>query len=136
MSELAKKNIIIHHGKNAKKLREAVNIKQEVIAQELNITQQAVSNLEKRAELDDETIKVYARVLVINEIFIRNMADDSSPESTSNFFDQSSQILNFNPLDKVVELCADKDTLYERMLKDKDKISELLQKIIDKYIKA
>lgn len=136
MSELAKKNIIIHHGKNAKKLREAINIKQEVIAQELNITQQAVSNLEKRAELDDETIKVYARVLDINEIFIRNMADDSSPESTSNFFDQSSQILNFNPLDKVVELCADKDTLYERMLKDKDKISELLQKIIDKYIKA
>lgn len=136
MSELLKRGVMIHQGKNAKKYREAKNVKQEVIAQELNISQQAVSNLEKRAELDDATIKVYSLVLGIDEVFIRNVADDYSIETTSNFFDNSSQILNFNPLDKVVELFSDKDTLYERMLADKEKTSELLQKIIDKYLKV
>ncbi len=84
---------------------------------ELNITQQAVSQLEKRQELDDETIEAYARIVGgIDEYFIRNMPDNSLPEVTSNFFDQSSQILNFNPLDKLVELYSEKDQLYERML--------------------
>lgn len=135
MSELLKRGVMIHQGKNAKKYREAKNVKQEVIAQELNISQQAVSNLEKRAELDDATIKIYSHILDIDEIFIRNVADDCPIETTSNFFDNSSQILNFNPIDKVVELFSDKDTLYERMLADKEKTSELLEKIIDKYLK-
>ena len=67
----------VHQGKNAKRLREAKGIKQEEIAMELEISQQAVSQLEKRQELDDEIIAVYTRVLGIDESFIRNMVDDS-----------------------------------------------------------
>lgn len=105
---------VIHQGKNAKKFRETKGVKQETIAQELEITQQAISQLERRQELDDKTIEVYARIIGIDEFFIRNMPDDSLLENTSNFYDQSSQILNFNPLDKVMELCTDKDELYKQ----------------------
>lgn len=134
----------IHQGRNAKRLREAKGIKQEAIAIELEISQQAVSQLEKRQELDDETIAVYARVLEIDEQFIQNMVDDSLPEGSNYFYDQSSQKrdystqnqnLTFNPLDKVVELCAEKDQLYERMLLEKEKVNNYLEKALDKLSK-
>ena len=134
----------IHQGRNAKRLREAKGIKQEAIAIELEISQQAVSQLEKRQELDDETIAVYARVLEIDEQFIQNMVDDSLPEGSNYFYDQSSknrdystqnQNLTFNPLDKVVELCAEKDQLYERMLLEKEKVNNYLEKALDKLSK-
>src|SRR5690554_2412164 len=93
----------VHHGRNAKRLREDKGIKQEAIAIELEISQQAVSQLEKRQELDDETIAVYARVLEIGEQFIRNMIDDSL-EGSNYFYDHSiqkgdysTQNLTFNP---------------------------------------
>ena len=134
----------IHQGRNAKRLREAKGIKQEAIAIELEISQQAVSQLEKRQELDDETIAVYARVLEIDEQFIQNMVDDSLPEGSNYFYDQSSQKrdystqnqnLTFNPLDKVVELCAEKNQLYERMLLEKEKVNNYLEKALDKLSK-
>ncbi|HBX21577.1 MAG TPA: transcriptional regulator [Porphyromonadaceae bacterium] len=132
----------VHQGKNAKRLREAKGIKQEVIAMELNITQQAVSQLEKRQELDDETIKVYAKVVGIDEQFIRNMTDESLLEGSNYFYDHSiqnknvsTQTLNFNPLDKLVELYSEKDQLYERMLSEKEKVNNYLEKALDKLSK-
>ena len=132
----------VHQGKNAKRFREAKGIKQEAIAIELDITQQAVSQLEKRQELDDEVIKVYAKIVGIDEYFIRNMVDDSLPEGSNYFFDQSSQIsqlssqvLNLNPLDKLMELYSEKDQLYERMLSEKEKVNNYLEKALDKLSK-
>lgn len=131
----------VHQGRNAKRLREAKGVKQEAIAIELEISQQAVSQLEKRQELDDETIAVYARVLEIDEQFIRNMVDDSLGESTY-FYDHSiqnknvnTQSLTFNPLDKLVEVYSEKDQLYERMLLEKEKVNNYLEKALDKLSK-
>lgn len=128
----------VHQGKNAKRLREAKGIKQEEIAMELEISQQAVSQLEKRQELDDETIAVYARVLGIDESFILNMTDDSL--EGSNYFydhsfqnrDNSTQNLTFNPLDKLIEVYSEKDKLYERMILEKEKVNNYLEKALDK----
>lgn len=129
----------VHQGRNAKRFREARLIKQEVIAQELNISQQAVSQIEKRQELEDDIIEVYARVLDVDEFFIRNLADDPS-NGANNFFDNSSQIyshtFNFNPLDKLIELCSEKDKLYERMLQEKEKVNRLLENFLDKFTKT
>lgn len=36
----------------------------------------------------------------------------------------------FNPLDKVVELYDEKNALYERMLKEKDRMIEWLQEVV------
>lgn len=128
----------VHHGKNVKLFRETRGIKQEEIAMELEISQQAVSQLEKRQELDDKTIAAYAKVLGIDEVFIRNMVDESLLEGSDYFYDHSiqnknvsTQNLTFNPLDKVVELCAEKDKLYERMLElEKEK-----RVLVEQYLK-
>jgi transcriptional regulator with XRE-family HTH domain len=42
---------VAHHGQNIKRLREIMGVKQEAIAVELNITQQAMSKLEKKNKL-------------------------------------------------------------------------------------
>ncbi len=125
----------VHQGKNAKRLREAKGVKQEVIAMELKISQQAVSLLERRQELDDATIAAYAKVLEIDEVFIRNMVDESLLEGSNYFYDQSSQNrdysnqtqnLTFNPLDKLVEVYSEKDKLYERIVELEKEKSTLL----------
>ena len=134
----------VHQGRNAKRLREAKGIKQEAIAIELEISQQSVSQLEKRQELDDATIAVYAKILEIDESFIRNMVDDSLLEGSNYFYDHSSQIrstqvntqnLTFNPLDKLVEVYSEKDQLYERMLLEKEKVNNYLEEALDRLSK-
>ena len=144
MNNLENDKKSIHQGRNAKRLREAKGIKQEEIAIELEISQQAVSLLEKRQELDNETIAVYAKVVGIDEQFIRNMTDESLLEGSNYFYDQSSQNrdyssqtqnLTFNPLDKLVEVYSEKDQLYERMLLEKEKVNNYLEKALDKLSK-
>ena len=129
----------VHQGRNAKRLREAKGIKQEAIAIELKISQQAVSQLEKRQELDDETIAVYAKVLGIDEDFIRNMVDESLLEGSTYFYDHSSQIrstqvntqnLTFNPLDKLVEVYSEKDKLYERIIELEKEKNDLMGQML------
>ena len=126
----------IHQGKNVKRLREAKGVKQEVIAMELDITQKAVSQLEKRQELDDEIIAVYARAVGIDEDFIRNMPDNSLPENSNYFYDYiqnkdvSTQNLTFNPLDKLAEVYSEKDQLYERIVELKNEKCALLEKFL------
>ncbi|OJV32204.1 MAG: hypothetical protein BGO33_02765 [Bacteroidia bacterium 43-41] len=137
MNDTENNKKIPHQGKNAKRFREAKGIKQEAIAIELDITQQAVSQLEKRQELDDEVIKVYAKIVGIDEYFIRNMVDDSILEGCNYFYDNSfqnrdysSQILNFNPLDKLVELYSEKDQLYERIVQLEKEKNTLLENLL------
>lgn len=128
---------IPHQGRNAKLFRETRGVKQDAIAMELEISQQAVSQLEKRQELDDKTIAVYARVVGIDEYFIRNMVDESLLEGSDYFYDHSiqnknvsTQNLTFNPLDKVVELCAEKDQLYERIVELEKEKGTLVEKFL------
>lgn len=137
MNDTENNKKIPHQGKNAKLFRETKGIKQEAIAIELKISQQAVSQLEKRQELDDEVIKVYARIVGIDEYFIRNMVDDSLLEGSTYFYDHSiqnknvsTQTLTFNPLDKLVELYSEKDQLYERIVQLEKEKNTLLENLL------
>lgn len=107
----------IHHGRNIKRLRDILGVKQEKIAFELNLTQQAVSKLEQKEKIDDETLEKIAKVLKVPVEAIKNFDDDATisfvantfNDSTAGYISNSNYNCNFNPLDKVVEL-------YERML--------------------
>lgn len=146
------KNGGVNMGRNAKKLREAAGVKQEVIAMALNISQQAVSLREGMAVLDEETINAYCKELKIAPHFITNMKDDMA---LNNFFDNSqqnvaaSQTMNFNPLDKVIEFSKDKDDLHKlviqtekekfdlvnTVLKDNQAITERILQLLDQKLK-
>ncbi|AEM69284.1 helix-turn-helix domain protein [Allomuricauda ruestringensis DSM 13258] len=120
-----------HIGRKIARIRELRGMKQETLAEELGISQQSVSSLEKSETLEDKKLEEIAKALGVTKEGIENFSEESVLNIISNsFHDQSAlnAILHqptFNPIDKVVEL-------YERLVQaEKDKVSyleELLKK--------
>lgn len=114
----------VHHGRNIKHLREMLGIKQEYIAQEMNLTQQAISKLEQRMIVEDELMHQVSKILNVPVDAIRNLDEDATPNFIRTFCDnqEGGLIANtypFNPIEKVVEL-------YERLLTaEKEKVALL-----------
>ena len=122
----------IHEGRNVKRIREILGVKQDALAAELGLSQQAVSALEQKEKIDDKILEDVAKILNVPSEAIRNMNDDS----TTNYFNSfSGNSVNngavfafnstFNPLDKMVEL-------YEALLKSEREKIALLEKMLDK----
>lgn len=120
-----------HIGRKIARIRELRGMKQETLAEELGISQQSVSSLEKSETLEDEKLLQVANALGVTKEAIENFSEESVLNIISNsFHDQSTlnAILHqptFNPLDKVVEL-------YERLVQaEKDKVT-YLEKLLKK----
>lgn len=114
----------MHLGRKISRIREIRGIKQEVIAQELGISQQAVSRLEQSEVIEDEVLVKIGKVLGVTSEAIKNFNEDSVTNYFNNFHDSSSgdfrNHCTFNPLDKVVEL-------YERLLQSEREKIEILK---------
>lgn len=52
-----------HHGHSIKRIRDMLGIKQETLAAELNMTQQAFSKLEQKEQIEDEMLDKIAKIL-------------------------------------------------------------------------
>jgi transcriptional regulator with XRE-family HTH domain len=129
-----------HHGRNIKRFREWFDIKQETLASELNWSQQKVSLLEQKEEIEDSVLEEVAKVLKVPIDAIKKMDDAAAVNFISNTFHNNSHDTSsfyssainyqpsFNPIDKVVQLYDEKIALYERMLKDREMMIEGLRK--------
>lgn len=53
----------VHHGRNVRRFRVSMNLKQDVLAAELGFTQQKMSDLEKKQVLKDEEIESIAKAI-------------------------------------------------------------------------
>ena len=117
-----------HEGRNVKRIREILGIKQDALAYDLGLSQQAISQLEQKEALDAEMLEKIAAALKVPVEAIKNFDEQAAINVISNtFHDQSANNVNyqctFNPLDKMVEL-------YERMLKDKNEMIEKLESLL------
>jgi transcriptional regulator with XRE-family HTH domain len=121
----------IHQGRNIKRFREMLGLKQEALAAELgeDWTQKKISLLEAKEEIEPALLEQVARVLKVSKEAIENFDEEKAVQIISNTFNDSS-VLNginyyptFNAVDKIVEL-------YERMLKDKTDIIEKLEQML------
>lgn len=110
---------VVHQGKAVKRIREILGIKQDQLAIDLGITQQAVSLLEGKETIDPKMLEDVAKALRVPADAIKNFTEDAAINIiASTLNDNAGSIFynpTFNPLDKVIEL-------YERMLKEKDEI--------------
>jgi transcriptional regulator with XRE-family HTH domain len=120
----------IHHGRNIRRFRDMLQIKQEALAAKLgeDWNQYKISRLEGKDEIDDPTLNEVATALGIPVEAIKNFDETAAISIVANTFtaDSAAYVENFkctfNPLDKVVEL-------YERMIRERDdQIAELLSK--------
>jgi transcriptional regulator with XRE-family HTH domain len=122
-----------HIGRKISRLRELRGMKQETLAEQLGISQQAVSKMEQSEQVEDLTLERVAKALGITREAIRNYNDETVFNLIQhNTFNDSSSAApyqcTFNPFDKIVEL-------YDALLKsEKEKIA-LLEKVIEKLEK-
>lgn len=130
----------IHEGRNLKRFREMLGIKQDMLAFELgdDWNQQKVSVLEQREKIDADILAQVAAILKIPAEAIQNFDEDHAVNIISNTFHDQAYLgnphstFNVNPLTEIMRLHEQKIELYERMLKEKDEMMERLERLIER----
>lgn len=123
-----------HIGRKISRIRELRGMKQETLAEELGISQQAISKIEQSEAIEDGKLEEIAKVLGVSSEAIKNYSDEAVFNNIQNNYDGSvinaGPVINhhctFNPLDKLLEAQDENKKLYERLLKaEQEKISYL-----------
>lgn len=124
----------IHEGHNVKRIREILGVKQDTLAFDLNLSQQAISQLEQKESIDPALLLEISKSLKVPVETIKNFDGEAAVNYINTFNDSSKGDFNhqctFNPLDKLVEVIDENKNLYERLLQAEREKNELLQKII------
>ena len=134
----------IHQGRNIKRFREMLGIKQEALASELgeDWNQRKVSLLEQKDVVEPEVLDQVAKVLKVPVDAIRKFDEETAynviGKVVTNVNDNATgQIFQFsptiNPIDKWMEAIEEIKKLYERLLDSEKEKIELLKKIAGKW---
>jgi len=127
----------VHEGRNIKRFREMLGIKQDALAFDLNMSQQAVSLLEQKETIDTPLLQKISALLKIPVEAIQNFDEQQAINIISSTFHDTQGLINYsptfvnNPVDKLIQLHEEKIALYERMLKEKDEMMARLEKLIE-----
>jgi transcriptional regulator with XRE-family HTH domain len=128
----------VHEGRNVKRFREMLGIKQDALAYELGEgwNQQKISLLEQKETIELPLLKQISNAMKVPVEAFQNFDDEQAVNIISNTFDNGS-ILNainhnptFHPIEQIIKLHEEKIALYERMLKEKDQMMDRLEKLI------
>lgn len=133
----------IHQGRNVKRFREMLGIKQEALAFDLgeDWNQKKISLLEQKEVIEDDLLKQISNMLNIPVEAFQNFDEEQAINIISNTVNNSdnasgnslfSYYPTINPIDKIVQLHDEKIALYERMLKEKDEMMTRLEKLIER----
>lgn len=130
----------IHQGRNVKRFREMLGIKQDALAFDLgeDWNQKKISLLEQKEIIEDPLLKKISEALKIPVEAFQNFDEEQAVNIIANTFDNGAMLngINYNPtfhpMDKVLQLHEEKIALYERMLKEKDEMMTKLEQFIKK----
>jgi transcriptional regulator with XRE-family HTH domain len=123
----------VHEGRNVKRFREMLGIKQEALAYDLGNgwNQKKISLLEQKESIELPLLEQISSTLKIPVEAFQNFDEEQAMNIISNTFDFKDNAIasglnhqcSFNPIDKMVEL-------YERMLQQQKEMIERLEKLI------
>ena len=151
MSTITDRPNKIHLGRNIKRFREIIGVKQEALALEMGEewNQKRISMMESKPKIDEELLDQVAKALKIPVEAIKNFDEEKTMMNIQNNFEGSNPgatnsaifstaatgdaVINkectFNPLDKLMEtvdelklLYAENKNLYERLLQTKEEL--------------
>jgi transcriptional regulator with XRE-family HTH domain len=119
-----------HIGRKISRIRELRDMKQDVLAEALGVSQQTISNIENSEDIEPETLIKIAEVLGVTPEAIENFSEEAVFNILNNTFNDSTLNNNYlcviNPLEKIIEL-------YERLvLAEKEKNAYLEKQLNDK----
>lgn len=136
MSYTDMQNKKIHQGRNIKRFREMLGIKQEALAFELgdDWNQKKISLLEQKETVESDILAQVAKILKVPAEAIENFDEEQAVNIISNTVNNNDNATGnslysyqptFNPIDKMVEL-------YERMLEQQREMIEKLERLIER----
>ena len=129
--ETAQKPNRTHIGRKISRIRELRGMKQETLATELGISQQAISKLEQSEEIEDSTLEKVAKVLGVSAEAIKNYSDEATISFIANTYNDNASsyghYYNFSPIEKIVMLYDEKVALLERLLESEREKVEILK---------
>lgn len=130
----------IHEGRNIKRFREMLGIKQEALAADLgdDWNQKKISLLEQKDHIEPEILRQISAVLHIPVEAFQNFDEEQAVNVIANTFGDNACVgnpnstFNFSPIDEIKKLHEEKMALYERMLQEKDEMMARLQKLVER----
>jgi transcriptional regulator with XRE-family HTH domain len=140
--EASTKSANTNIGRKIGRIRELRGIKQEILAEELGVSQQTVSRMEQSDVVEKELLEKVAKILGVSTDAIKNFSEEAVVNYFNTFNDNSvsndssvnhhpvalnNHHCTFNPLDKMVELFEENKKLYERLLVSEREKIELLK---------
>jgi len=132
----------IHQGRNVKRFREMMGVKQEALAFELGDewSQRKISLLEQKEEIDDKLLAEISKVLKVPVEAFKNFDEEKAVLNIQNNYEGSNTSASpvninnnnctFNPLDKLMEQVEENKRLYEALLKEKDEKIALMERMM------
>ncbi|MBD8489736.1 helix-turn-helix transcriptional regulator [Echinicola sp. CAU 1574] len=132
----------IHQGRNIKRFREMLGIKQDALAHELgdDWSQKKISLLEQKETIEEDILRQVSEILHIPVEAFQNFDEEQAVNIIANTFNiekeayigNSKPTFNINPLEEIKKLHEEKIVLYERMLKEKGEMIARLEKLMMK----
>ncbi|MDV4024421.1 transcriptional regulator [Elizabethkingia anophelis] len=131
----------IHQGRNVKRFREMLGIKQEALAFDLgeDWSQKKISVLEQKEVIEDPLLQKISEILKIPVEAFQNFDEEQAVNIIANTITNNDNAVmhslyienaTINPVEKILHLHEEKIALYERMLKEKDDMMTRLEKLI------
>lgn len=133
----------VHYGRNLRRIREILDIKQETLASLLgeDWNQQKVSYLEQKEQIDPAILEEVAKALKVPVDAIKNFNEEAAIFNIQHNYEGSnsnaSSVLNgnnyhctFNPIEKLIEVIEENKKLYFALLKEKEEKIALLEKFL------
>jgi transcriptional regulator with XRE-family HTH domain len=131
---------LIHQGRNVKRFREMLGIKQEALAIELgeDWNQRKVSLLEQKEELEEELLERIAEYLKVPAEAIKNFDEQTAISFIANTFNDTNGFINYNPsftinpFDKWIEALEEIKKLHAALVLEKDERIAVLERMVNK----
>lgn len=129
----------IHQGRNVKRFREMLGIKQDAFAADLgeDWTQKKISLLEQKESIDAGLLQEIAKVLKVPVEAIENFDEEAAVNYFNTFNDNSVNNgavyafnSTFNPIDKWIEVIEENKKLYERLVQAEREKVQLLENLL------
>ena len=129
----------IHQGRNVKRFREMLGVKQEALAFDLgnDWNQKKISILEQKDVIENDILKQISTSLRIPVEAFQNFDEEQAVNIISNTFNDQSNGYNYyptfnvNPIEKWIEALDEIKRLNLELLKAKDEQIKILEKLLN-----
>jgi transcriptional regulator with XRE-family HTH domain len=131
-----------HHGHAIKRFRHTLDIKQETLAVEMELSQALIFTYEQRKVLKDDVIERFAKALNVAHELIKEVEEDQVTLIIENntfdkgcmagiYYNDGDIHNNSDPIEQILELNKEKTALFELMLELEKEKSALLEKLLE-----